>query len=50
LNPRDTWDDTDAYDAKARELAQMFATNFERYADGASDEIAQAGPTAAVEA
>jgi phosphoenolpyruvate carboxykinase (ATP) len=47
LNPRDTWSDRDAYDRKARELAQMFGRNFERYADSASEEIAQAGPTAA---
>ena len=47
LNPRNTWSDKDAYDRKARELAQMFARNFERYADQAADEIAAAGPTAA---
>ncbi len=46
LNPRETWDDEAAYDEKARKLAQMFATNFERYAAEASDEIAAAGPTA----
>ncbi len=50
LNPRDTWADQDAYDRKARQLAGMFAKNFERYADEAADEIAAAGPTAAVEA
>ena len=50
LNPRNTWADKDAYDRKARELAQMFAKNFERYADEAAAEIAAAGPTARVEA
>ena len=46
LNPRETWADAEAYDRKAREVAGMFAKNFERYADEASEAIAQAGPTA----
>lgn len=45
LNPRDTWEDKDAYDKKARELTRMFADNFERYADEASREVIEAGPT-----
>ena len=44
LRPRDTWPDPGAYDAKARELAAMFAENFESYADGVSDAIRAAGP------
>ena len=44
LRPRDTWPDPAAYDAKARELATMFAENFEAYADGVSDEVRAAGP------
>jgi phosphoenolpyruvate carboxykinase (ATP) len=44
LRPRDTWADPDAYDAKARELARMFADNFEAYADGVPDEVRDAGP------
>ncbi len=31
LDPRATWADPDAYDRKARELADMFITNFERF-------------------
>ncbi len=50
LNPRDTWEDKESYDTKARELAQMFTRNFERYSDGASAEIAAAGPPVEVEA
>lgn len=45
LRPRDTWPDPAAYDAKARELAAMFAKNFEAYADGVSAAVREAGPT-----
>jgi len=44
LQPRSTWADPDAYDRQARELARMFAENFARYADGASDGVRRAGP------
>ncbi len=44
LAPRHTWADRAAYDAKARELAAMFRSNFEKYADGVSEEIRAAGP------
>ena len=44
LRPRDTWADTAAYDAKAQELAAMFAENFEDYADGVSEAVRNAGP------
>ena len=44
LQPRDTWRDPLAYDAKARELATMFSANFTEYADNASPEIRTAGP------
>jgi phosphoenolpyruvate carboxykinase (ATP) len=43
LDPRSTWADPEAYDAKAHELAQMFRTNFERFADVAPG-VATAGP------
>jgi len=44
LRPRDTWPDPAAYDAKARELAAMFAENFDSYADGVSTAVRAAGP------
>jgi phosphoenolpyruvate carboxykinase (ATP) len=43
LDPRSTWRDPDAYDAKARELAAMFRKNFEKFPD-AEPEVAAAGP------
>lgn len=44
LNPRNTWSDVNAYDKKAHELAQLFATNFEQYADQATPDVKAAGP------
>ena len=43
LNPRLTWSDPTAYDAKAAELAGMFRRNFERF-DDVSPGVAAAGP------
>ncbi|MCC6514864.1 MAG: phosphoenolpyruvate carboxykinase (ATP) [Chitinophagales bacterium] len=44
LNPRNTWTDKAAYDAKAGELAAKFNDNFKKYADQASAEILAAAP------
>ncbi len=44
LNPRNTWADTAAYDAKADDLAKQFRKNFEKYASGVSEEILAAAP------
>ena len=43
LDPRSTWADPDAYDAKARELAGRFRENFECFPD-APESVRQAGP------
>jgi phosphoenolpyruvate carboxykinase (ATP) len=45
LEPRSTWRDPEAYDRKARELADMFRENFERFAD-ADPAVKAAGPAA----
>jgi phosphoenolpyruvate carboxykinase (ATP) len=44
LNPRNTWKDKAAYDAKARELAEKFKKNFEQFASSATAEVRNAGP------
>ena len=44
LNPRDTWADADAYDARARELAEAFRKNFEQFADRVPAGVREAGP------
>lgn len=43
LDPRQTWQDKEAYDAQLRRLAEAFARNFERFAD-APAAIREAGP------
>ncbi len=47
LQPRDTWADKDAYDAKARELAQAFQKNFKQFAAAVDPKVAAAGPIVA---
>jgi len=44
LEPRSTWRDPAAYDRKARELAEMFAENFDRRFADVDEAIRAAGP------
>jgi phosphoenolpyruvate carboxykinase (ATP) len=44
LNPRNTWTDKAAYDAKAHELADKFKKNFDQFAALAAPEVRNAGP------
>lgn len=50
LDPRNTWTDKNAYDEKAKNLAEQFIKNFEQYAKAANDEILAAAPKVAVTA
>ena len=44
LRPRETWKNLADYDAKAAQLADMFADNFEKYEDQVSEGVRSAGP------
>jgi phosphoenolpyruvate carboxykinase (ATP) len=44
LDARATWPDRGAYEVKARELARLFAANFERFSATASADIKAAAP------
>ncbi len=46
LNPKNTWENKNAYDEKANSLAQKFVANFEQFAEGSSEEILSAAPKA----
>lgn len=46
LFPKNTWSDKAAYDTAANELANKFNKNFEKFEDGASEEILAGAPKA----
>jgi len=46
LNPRNTWDDKDAYDRAAANLARMFRENFTDYEDYVDDDVMAVNPGA----
>lgn len=46
MNPRETWEDTGAYDATARKLAAMFEANCTKKYPNMSERIKAAGPHA----
>jgi phosphoenolpyruvate carboxykinase (ATP) len=50
LQPRKTWKNPAAYDAKAEHLANLFHENFAQFEDLVSDEVRQAGPLPRVSA
>ena len=43
LDPRETWQDRDAYDRHLKELATKFVDNFKKF-EGVNEAIIQAGP------
>src|SRR5215212_3047468 len=44
LDPRDTWDDAEAYDEQAKKLASLFKENFEKFEGQVEEEVRRAGP------
>ncbi len=42
LSPRQTWKDPSQYDKKAKQLAELFSKNFEKYQEKASQDIMEA--------
>jgi phosphoenolpyruvate carboxykinase (ATP) len=44
LNPKNTWDNKEDYDKKAKQLALDFVKNFKQYEDFVSDAVVKAGP------
>jgi phosphoenolpyruvate carboxykinase (ATP) len=46
LNPRNTWKDKEAYDKKAKTLADSFQKNFAKFEKQANDEIMSGAPKA----
>ncbi len=44
LNPKNTWDDKNAYEVKANQLAESFITNFQQFASFANEEIMAGAP------
>jgi phosphoenolpyruvate carboxykinase (ATP) len=44
LQPRNTWQDSEAYDRQAQQLASMFVDNFKQFADQVLESISSAGP------
>jgi phosphoenolpyruvate carboxykinase (ATP) len=44
LQSRNTWEDKDAYDRQAKDLARRFNENFKKYEAGVSDAVRRVAP------
>jgi len=47
LNPRNTWADKDAFDAKAQHLVNLFIENFEQFTDYVNADVMKSAPKSA---
>ncbi|MGG7567676.1 phosphoenolpyruvate carboxykinase [Rhodovulum sp. DZ06] len=47
LDPRQTWEDGEAYDVQARKLVEMFSENFAQYDPYVGDDVKEAAPKVA---
>ena len=50
LNPRETWTDTQAYDAQAKRLVGMFVKNFAKFEAHVDAEVKSASPATQIAA
>lgn len=44
MDPRESWADKAAYDAKAKHLSELFRNNFKQFEEGVSEAVRNAGP------
>jgi len=47
LNPRNTWEDKDAYDKQAAHLVNLFIENFEQFAEYVTEDVMKSAPNRA---
>ncbi len=47
LNPRNTWSDKDAYDAKAQHLVDLFIENFDQFTKYVNEDVMKSAPKSA---
>ena len=48
MNPRNSWEDKEAYDNQAGKLTQMFINNYKKFEEYANEEIMNGAPNVEV--